>query len=116
MKLLGFSTAVILALLCQDQDLVLVQAKLGGSIAASSNTEYTYDNEVFPRLHMHIRDDKRKLTELESHGGNPDDDFIPLGECEGDCDDDKDVSIDCLALPCLALTNERSYYFISSSV
>lgn len=33
-----------------------------------------------------------QLVELEGFGGDPSDNDLPLGLCQGDCDDDTDVS------------------------
>ena len=89
MKLLHIANLlVILAFHSEDQ--YQAQAKLGESYARERE-----ELDSLPRLHL--RDDKRNLVELEMFGGNPGDEFIPLGLCEGDCDDDDDVSSLCLS-------------------
>jgi hypothetical protein len=95
MKLIGFATLLVL-LACQDENQCSVEAKLGAP--ASRNARTTQENtdasgEALPRLNL-VREEnkKRNLIELEHFGGNPGDEFIPLGLCEGDCDDDDDVS------------------------
>jgi hypothetical protein len=36
----------------------------------------------------------RRLVTLVAYGGNPDPSHFPLGQCEGDCDQDSDVRFD----------------------
>ena len=87
MKLLHIANLlVILAFHSEDQ--YQAQAKLGESFARE---EQEWDSLSLPRLHLRDDKQKRNLVELEMFGGNPGDEFIPLGLCEGDCDDDDDV-------------------------
>jgi hypothetical protein len=53
--------------------------------------------EIFPRLHLRDANMKanRQLQELTSYGGEPNPERLPLGLCEGDCDENSDVSSYC---------------------
>ena len=33
----------------------------------------------------------RRLTQLQGFGGTPNSEYLPLGLCQGDCDEDSDV-------------------------
>lgn len=86
---------LVLLLVCQFSS---SKAKLGETLTqemSSIEAEDAQDmrtnlDEAFPKLHL--RDQERNLQELVYHGGKPDSMWIPLGLCEGDCDEDKDVS------------------------
>ena len=74
-----------------------VSAKLGESLA--TNAEHEKNDKELPELKL-VRDEAetrrlQQTPELTFHGGNPGSDRIPLGLCEGDCDEDSDVSFDC---------------------
>lgn len=95
MKLTGIASVNLLVFLAYQNG--EVQAKLGGSYAPGPSATEEGENEnlaeALPHLHLRDDDDKRNLqVELEMYGGNPGSEFIPLALCEGDCDDDNDVS------------------------
>lgn len=62
----------------------LVHAKLGASLAHPQEEPTLQLRENFVSA--------RALQELVSYGGKPDPERLPLGLCEGDCDEDEDVS------------------------
>jgi len=99
---------VVLSLLALQSH--CVSAKLGGSnkkeeqenkdrvsVTAKTTREEARNVEEeaadLPRLHLRETDkDLRDLQDLTYYGGQPDSEHIPLGLCEGDCDEDSDVS------------------------
>jgi hypothetical protein len=95
MKWFTAATSVLLALTGQCRQ---AQGKLGGdmSIKREQDEARTATNweEIFPRLRLRdvtIQSD-RQLQDLTYLGGSPDPERLPLGLCEGDCDEDTDVS------------------------
>ena len=69
-----------------------VSAKLGSSLSPDSSSQHVEHQEE-PKLHLREGFvSTRDLQELEFYGGKPDPERLPLGLCEGDCDDDTDVS------------------------
>jgi len=98
---------VVLSLLALQSH--FVSAKLGGSnkkeeqenkdtVSVTKTTREEARNVEeeaadLPRLHLRETDkDLRDLQDLTYYGGQPDSEHIPLGLCEGDCDEDSDVS------------------------
>ena len=106
---LSFTGFICLAVILACQNARVADAKLGEKRAQQVKEEQQPDDsfhketnleEAFPRLHL--RDpqqqrqddgnDQRELQDLVSYGGQPGVERIPLGLCEGDCDEDIDVS------------------------
>jgi hypothetical protein len=94
MKWLTAATSVLFVLTGQCRQ---AQGKLGGDVSIKREQDEARIaanwEEVFPRLHLRdvtIKSD-RQLQDLTSYGGSPDPERLPLGLCEGDCDDDTDV-------------------------
>ena len=75
-----------------------VQGKLGGDFLIKRDKEdkaraTTNGEEIVPRLRNENGKTNRQLQSLTFLGETPDPERFPLGLCEGDCDDDQDVSI-----------------------
>ena len=68
--------------------LLLLLLGVEGRLRAS-----TPGNEDQPRVKI-VRN-LQGLGELQGLGGNPGKEHLPLGLCEGDCDEDVDVSWSC---------------------
>ena len=81
MMMLSSRILVLLTLSCQG-DIALAKLRANSKLAANdSSTHHLIKAVVIPKA-------KRRLLDAIGYGGTPDGEFLPLGECEGDCDDD----------------------------
>ena len=65
----------------------IAEAKLG---EPPSNSSVVAEKNL-PTVKI-VREEERRLQAVQDHGGTPNDRYFPLGVCEGDCDDDSQVS------------------------
>ena len=81
----------------QDEISNLAHTKLRGNnnrSSARNSLRQTTVQSTKRRKEVRIvrRVPRRQLPALNGLGGEPDSDYFPLQECEGDCDEDDDVS------------------------
>ena len=100
-----FSSSLLLTLVACALQSRSAQAKLGARLTTTQSDDHEQQQQphrrnntsdayfAFPKLHLRDREEEsRHLQDLVYYGGKPDPERIPLGLCEGDCDEDADVS------------------------
>ena len=91
MKFVSLASSSLLLIFLQKAP-SQIEARL--RVPPSSNTDTTiqyYSSQELPRVHVRKLEDEEG-GKLVGMGGTPPDDEFPLLLCEGDCDDDDDVS------------------------